>query len=216
MAVALPILMSEGFFALLTSVDVLMVAHYRSPEEVAVYYAATKTLALVHFVYYAVRAASGPRFSRLHHSGDRAGLEEMVRTSVRWTFWPSVAVSTLVLAFGKPLLSLFGSDFEDGVGILTILVFGILARASIGPVESLLTMAGHQNRVAAIFGVALLANVVLNLLLIPPFGLYGACTATALAMGIEAALIVMAVRRTFGIQVFIFRMDPGEKREVTP
>nr|WP_280514472.1 oligosaccharide flippase family protein [Chthonobacter albigriseus] len=209
-AVSLPILLSDGFFALLTSVDVLMVAHFESPHDVAVYYAATKTLALVHFVYYAVRAASGPRYSYSFHAGDRAGLESMVRTSVRWTFWPSVAVSVVVLSFGTPLLSLFGSEFADGVGILTILVLGILARASIGPVESLLTMAGHQTTVAWIFGAVFLANVSLNALLIPFFGLYGASCGMALAMILETLLLFLAVRRHFHLTAFIFRIGPPE------
>lgn len=205
--VSLPILLSDGFYALLTSVDVIMVAHFGSPEDVAVYYAATKTLALVHFVYYAVRAASGPRFSYHYHAGDQRALREMVRTSVRWSFWPSVAVAGFVLLIGEFLLSLFGADFTGGTGILAVLVIGILARASVGPVETLLTMAGHQKICALVFGAALIANIVLNVLLIPTFGLYGAAAATALAMVVESVLVLLAVRRLFGISVWIFSLD---------
>ncbi|WP_181704636.1 lipopolysaccharide biosynthesis protein [Chthonobacter rhizosphaerae] len=208
LGVSLPILLVDGFYALLTSVDVLMISHFGTPEDVAVYYAATKTLALVHFVAYAVRAASGPRFAYDHYAGDRVGLEAMVRTAVRWTFWPSVAVSTLVLLVGDRLLALFGADFAGGAGLLVILVFGILARASIGPVETLLTLAGRQTTCAAIFGVALAVNVALNLVLIPAYGLYGAAAATAVAMVAEALLLAAAVRRHFGLTVFVFRLPP--------
>jgi O-antigen/teichoic acid export membrane protein len=205
--VSLPILLSEGFYALLTSVDVLMVSAYLPPEDVAVYYAATKTLALVHFVYYAVRAASGPRFSFHFHAGDHPALHAMVRTSIYWSFWPSVAVSTLVLALGQPLLSLFGSDFTGGGVLLVILVFGILARASIGPVESLLTMAGHQNSCAAAFALAVVVNIGLNVVLIPRFGLVGAAMATAIAMVVETLAIAFMVRRHFGFTATVFRRD---------
>lgn len=209
-AVSLPILLADGFYALLTSIDVVMVARFMGPEDVAVYFAATKTLALVHFVYYAVRAASGPRFSYHFHGGDGPALRDMVRNSVRWTFWCSVVVSIAVLSTGELLLSLFGTDFTGGVGLMVILVVGILARASIGPVETLLTMAGYQKTCAAIFGVAFLVNVALNVLLIPHFGLFGAATATAVALSAEAVMVMLAVRSRFGFAVWVFRLDLGD------
>jgi len=61
--VALPIFLIEGFYVLLTSVDILFVSAYMQPENVAIYFAAVKTLALVHFVYFAVKAAAAHRFS---------------------------------------------------------------------------------------------------------------------------------------------------------
>ena len=70
-AVALPIFLVEGFFNLLTNVDILIVGQLRPPEEVAIYFAAVKTLALVHFVYFAVRAALMPRFSQYYAAGER-------------------------------------------------------------------------------------------------------------------------------------------------
>ena len=51
---ALPILMVEGFYSLLAYTDVLVLQYFRPPDEVAVYYAAAKTLALVSFIYYSI------------------------------------------------------------------------------------------------------------------------------------------------------------------
>ena len=52
LAVSVPIFMVEGFYLLLTYADVIVLQQFRPPEEVAVYYAAAKTLALVAFVYF--------------------------------------------------------------------------------------------------------------------------------------------------------------------
>ena len=41
-----------------------MLQQFRAPDEVAVYYAAAKTLALVSFIYYAVSATTAHRFNR--------------------------------------------------------------------------------------------------------------------------------------------------------
>src|SRR4029078_8656438 len=110
---ALPIFVVEGFFVLLTNVDIIIVGHLMTPDKVAVYFAAVKTMALVHFVYFSVRAGSAQRFSRYYVAGDTARLAAFVRDTLHWTFWPSVAMVALVLLVGRPLLALFGPSFTD-------------------------------------------------------------------------------------------------------
>ncbi|WP_227651394.1 polysaccharide biosynthesis C-terminal domain-containing protein, partial [Klebsiella pneumoniae] len=63
---------------------------------------------------------------------------------------------------------------------------GLLARAAVGPVERLLSMSGHQGVCAMIYGVAFATAVALCLVLIPPFGMMGAATATAVALTLES------------------------------
>ena len=62
LATALPILMVGGFYSLLAYSDVLVLQHFRPPDEVAVYYATVKTLALVSLTPYRRqrRIASAP------------------------------------------------------------------------------------------------------------------------------------------------------------
>jgi len=152
LAVALPIFLVDGFFNLLTSVDILIAGAYLPPEEVAVYFASTKTLAIVHFVYFAVKASSAHRFSRYYRSGQIDTFRVYAHNTVRWTFWPSVLVAAALLAVGELLLSLFGADFAKGYPLLLILVIGIIARAAVGPTESLLTMVGEQKSCAVAYG----------------------------------------------------------------
>ena len=64
--VSLPIFLVESFFFLLTNADVLMVGAYMQPDDVAVYFATVKTLALVHFVYFAVKAGVAQRYAHYH------------------------------------------------------------------------------------------------------------------------------------------------------
>ncbi|MEE9315409.1 MAG: lipopolysaccharide biosynthesis protein [Rhizobiaceae bacterium] len=214
-AVALPILLVEGFFTLLTNVDILIAGAYLKPKEVAVYFAAVKTLALVHFVYFAVKAGAAHRYSQYFTSGDTPRFESFVHDTVRWTFWPSLAMGVLLLITGKFLLSLFGQDFASGYPLLFILVVGIIARAAIGPAESVLNMAGQQKICAAVYGVTLLVNVMLNLTFIPIYGLYGAAWATTIAMIFEAGALYSITKRRLGIRMFVFARSskfPSEQR----
>ncbi len=201
--IALPIFLVESFYVLVTSVDVIFVSFMMMPEDTAVYYASTKILALVHFVYFAVRAAASHRYSAYHSAGDFDGLREFVGKSVSWTFWPSAILGIFMILTGKYFLLLFGEEFVAGVSFLYILVIGIVIRASVGPAESLLVMTNNQKSCAWVYVVALSINVALNLSLIPTLGLKGAALATAAALIFESAALFVIIKKKLDVHAFI-------------
>ncbi|OWV86473.1 multi antimicrobial extrusion protein MatE [Rhizobium sp. R635] len=203
-SVAFPIFLIEGVSFLLTNSDVVVVGIFLEPHDVAIYFAAAKTMALVHFINFSVKAASGPRFSSIIAEGDHAQLAVAATDAARWTFWPALGVGLVVLAAGHLLLSLFGGAFTSGYLVMAILLAGILAKSLVGPAETLLMMAGKQNLCVALYAGALAANVGLNLALIPHYGIEGTAIATASAMAVEAILLHVAVRRALGIILFAF------------
>ena len=204
LAISLPIFLVETFYLLLMYSDVLILKQYASPHDVAVYYAAAKTLALVAFVYYAVAQAAAHKFTELHVNGDRARLADYIAHIVRLTFWPSFGATVLVLAFGVPLLWLFGRDFVEGYHLMFILAVGLLARAAVGPVERLLIMLGQHYACAVIYAAAFAINVVLCVLLIPRLGTAGAAVSISTALIVESILLFVVTKRRLGYHVFVF------------
>jgi O-antigen/teichoic acid export membrane protein len=204
LATSLPILLVEGFYLLLTYTDVLMLQQFRSSEEVGIYFAVVKTLALVTFIHYAMSATTAHRFTEYHAAGDHKRLAAYVAYSIKWTFWPSLAATAALLAMGKPLLWLFGPQFVDGYGIMFVAAIGLVVRAAIGPVERLLNMVGHQNICALAYALSFLVNLGLCVALIPHFGGYGAAAATSTAMTFETVLLFWIVRRRLGLHVLAF------------
>ncbi|RYC04499.1 lipopolysaccharide biosynthesis protein [Ciceribacter ferrooxidans] len=202
--VAIPIFLIEGFSFLLTNSDVVIVGLYLDPEQVAVYFAASKTMALVQFVYFAIKTVVAPRFSAMMAQSDVRQLAVFAGNTVRWSFWPSLLMGFAVLLFGRFLLMLFGEAFTSGYILMAILLAGILSKAVVGPGEVLLTMAGRQGLCVWLYVVALATNIALNVILIPHFGLVGAASATAAAMMVEALLLHLAVRASLGIVLFAF------------
>lgn len=209
--IALPMFLVEGFYYILTNADVLMVGIYMEPKDIATYFAAAKCLALIHFVYFAVRSGAAQRYATLYHgSADPKELEKFARATVHWTFWPSLALGVVMLIFGEFVLSLFGEDFIEGYPLLFILVIGIIGRSAFGPCESLLTMSGNERICVAVFATALVSNVVLNMILIPLYGLTGAAIATATSMLIEATLLTLTVYKRLGIAMIILPQRSGK------
>jgi len=201
-AISLPIFLVESFFFILTNADVLMVGLFMQPNDVAVYFATVKTLALVHFVYFAVKAGVAQRYAQFTH-GDSSRLAEFARETVAWTFWPSLLMAGIVLLMGEFMLDLFGPSFSEGYPLLFPLLIGVVARASVGPCESLLTMSGNQNICALVYALTLALNIALSVTLIPHFGLTGAACATAISMAFEAAALSFTAWRKLGIAMTI-------------
>jgi O-antigen/teichoic acid export membrane protein len=189
---------------MLTYVDTLILQAFVGPADVATYYAATKTLALVNFVYYAVSAASAHRFSEYHVAGETDKLKGFLADTIRWTFWPSFALAAVLLVLGKPILAMFGPGFADGYPLICIMTIGLLARSAVGPAERLLNMVGQQKVCAAIYGGAFAVNLALCVALVPRFGLFGAATATATAVVVESVLLFVITKRRLALHVFIW------------
>jgi O-antigen/teichoic acid export membrane protein len=211
LAISLPILMVEGFYLLLSYTDVLVLQQFRASEEVGVYFAVVKTLALVSFIHYAMSATTAHRFAEYHASGDRARLSAYVAHAIKWTFWPSLAATILLLAMGKPLLWLFGPQFVVGYDIMFVAAIGLVVRSAIGPVERLLNMLGHQHICALAYALAFAMNVVLCVALVPRFGGHGAAAATSISLVFETVLLFWIVRKRLGLHVLAFG-----KRAISP
>lgn len=203
LAIAMPIFLVEGFYNLLTNTDILFVSYYMTPDQVAVYFAAVKTLALVHFVYFAVKAGAAHRFAAYHASGNFEQYEKFIQQTVHWTFWPSLALAIFMVATGKYFLMLFGPSFVSGQSLLWILALGVVIRSSVGAAESVLTMSGQQKACAGVYAASLSVNLVLNFVLIPLYGLQGAAIATTLALTFESAALYAVARRRLGLHIFI-------------
>jgi O-antigen/teichoic acid export membrane protein len=200
---SLPILLADSFFILLTYVGILVLQVFVGPADVAVYYAAAKTLVVVSFVRFAVGAASAQRFSEHQAAGEKDELARLVTDTIRWTFWPSLALAVILVAIGEPLLALFGPGFEDGYPLILVLSIGLIARASVGPAERLLNMIGEQSACAFIYACAFVTNLVLCLVLIPRFGILGAACSTAAAIVCETILLFVMIKRRLGLNAFI-------------
>lgn len=204
LATSIPISLVEGFFYLLTYTDVIVLSQFRPPNEVAVYYAAAKTMSLVAFIYFAVAQTVAHKFSEYHVAGGRKQLVGFLAYSIRLTFWPSLALIIVLLALGVPLLRMFGADFVSGYHLMFIIAVGLLARAAVGPVERLLNMLGERHACAWVYAASFLVNLGLCVVLIPRDGMAGAAAASSIALVFESGLLFYVAKIRLGFHCLIF------------
>jgi O-antigen/teichoic acid export membrane protein len=201
---SVPIFLVEAFYFLLTYSDIIVLKQFRSADEVAIYYAAAKTIALVSFIYYSVAQTIAHKFVEFDVGGDRAGLTAFLKHAVKLTFWPSLAVIVGLLVLGHPLLRLFGREFVAGYYLMFIIAIGLLARASVGPAERLLNMLGERRACALVYGASFAISLILCVVLIPRLGLAGAAAASSAALVFESVGLFVVAKRRLGLHCFIF------------
>jgi O-antigen/teichoic acid export membrane protein len=204
LSTAAPIFVVEAFYLLLTYSDVIVLQQFRPPDEVAIYYAAAKTMALVAFIYFSVAQTLAHKFAEYHVGGDRRRLADFLAVAVRMTFWPSLGSIVVLLVFGKPLLRMFGHDFVSGYYLMFIIAIGLLARASVGPAERVLNMLGERQSCALIYAGAFAINLVLCFVLIPHMGIAGAAVAGAVALVCESVSLFVVAKTRLGLHCFVF------------
>jgi O-antigen/teichoic acid export membrane protein len=162
--------------------DVVLIGILRGPAEAAVYAAATRFLVFGQLGGGAISTTIQPKISALMAKGDRGGARLVYRTATVWLILLTWPIYLLFCVFSTDLLRVFGSSYTVGAPVIVVLSLTMLVATACGAVDVVLVMAGRSSWTMANAIVALAVNLVLNLLLIPPFGIMGAAVAWAVAI----------------------------------
>ena len=79
-------------------------------------------------------------------------------------------------------MALFGESFVSGSGLLVVLALGQFTTVISGPCGNLLMMSGYEKLMRNIVGFCGVFNIILNIILIPAFGVIGAAMSTSLGL----------------------------------
>jgi O-antigen/teichoic acid export membrane protein len=199
LGLSLSLLLLEALSLLLLNLDLIHLNFFVEPDQLGIYFAATRTISLIAFIHFAITAVAMPKFADLHAAGKTSEIGPMLSEMQRWCVLPSLAGAAVLLLLGKPLLWLFGPEFTDAYPVMFMLAIGYVIRAFGGPAQSLLMVTGHHNRATGILMASVALSGALNLGLIPLLGIYGAAIATAAALSFEAIASYLLARRLFPI-----------------
>jgi O-antigen/teichoic acid export membrane protein len=180
----------------------LLLGALRSPAEAGAYAAATRFLVFGQFIIVAITQVVAPQLSELLARKERDRARAVYATSTWWLMalvWPLYA-TLIVLA--PSLLSVFGEGYSQSATALVILGSAMLVATAIGPVDMVLLMAGRSVWNLVNTAVAMIANIGLNLWLIPRLGLTGAAIAWAVSILLNNLLPLMEVWSFIRLQPF--------------
>ena len=191
-------------------VDRLLIGMFCSSSDAGIYQAASQTSLLFAVILGALGAIFSPLIAELHQKGEMQRLEELFRVSTKWGLYLSLPFF-LVVCFApqEVMTTVFGPGYESGAIPLMVLTLAQLINVGTGEVGYLLMMTGHHSRWFWLSCSMLLMNIVLNVLLIPKFGLQGAAVGTALTVVGLFLLGLYEVKRRLGIWPYDKRYRKG-------
>lgn len=198
---ALPLIVVSGLDDLVSYADVLLVSLMLPPDQVAVYFAAARVLALANFVSFALYLVAGRRFALDLAARDRTRLQASLLQSTRLTFWCTLLAVAATLFSGPLLLSAFGDDFGPGYPVMLVLAVGVVARALSGQANELLIVSGGHRQAARILAVTLCVSVAVTIALVPTLGIVGVAMGTAIAMAVRTPIVAWVVARDMGLRL---------------
>ena len=180
--------------------DTLILGAMTDEGQVGVYNVATRLVTLAVFVLPPITATFGPHMAHLHHSEDHAGAARAYGSATRWALLLSMPAFVVLLVFPRQLLAVFGGGFTEGAAVTVILACGQLVGAAAGPCGVVLNMSGRVALSLLDNALVLVANIGLNVLLIPHWGIVGAAVAWSVSIIVVNGVKVLQARRLLGIR----------------
>jgi O-antigen/teichoic acid export membrane protein len=210
----LPLAFISGMVLITQNTDILMMGLFSTLEDTGIYRAVISVSGLVAFGLYAVTIVVMPYFARFHAQRNKELMQKVVTQSARVILFLAIIMVIIIVILGEEMLGIFfGDEYLLGYLPLVILAVGQLVNAFMGSVAGLLNMTGHEKETAKGVAIAAGVNVLLNLILIPYFGMSGAASATAVSLMLWNLLLWRAVHRHLDIESMAFRIFTVQEKK---
>ena len=196
---AMPLLAVSLFSMFSHWIDIMMLGLLTDAHTVGLYQPAARTAGLLRAVLLAFSGIAAPMIAGYHGRQELGEIRNLYGLVTRWILTIVMLPALILFFFPVEVLSVFGRGFDAGSAALVMLAASALLQAWFGLGSTVLAMSGAERLSFVNQTVALAAQVLLHLLLIPRFGLNGAAFST-LAVTVLLTLIRMVeLRSLYGI-----------------
>ena len=196
-----PMLLTAFSALVMERLDTLMIGYFYGNEEVGLYNIALKLSTLILFLIIPLNAVLVPKISKHFWKNELDDVNMLVSKISKLMFLIGISLLFILVIFSEFFLGLFGVEFIQAKTAMLFLIVGYFFNAIHGLADQVLNLSGNEKKLSLIFSFGLLINIILNLLLIPAYGINGAAFATMSSMIIWNVLAGLAVKKYTGIEV---------------
>jgi O-antigen/teichoic acid export membrane protein len=184
---------------LMGQTDKVFIGFYLSARDLGIYAVAMTLVAFVPIALQSVNQIFAPTIADLHARGERELLGRIFQTLTKWILGLTLPLAVVVIIFARPLMGIFGHEFESGWPILVIGTLGQLVNCGAGSVGYLLLMSGNQHRLVKVQAAMAAVMLLLSLALIPRWGIAGAAVAAAVTNAASNVWYLREVDKSLGL-----------------
>ena len=150
----------------------------------------------------AITTIAAPIFSRKFAEADKTGLERILKLTTNAIILITIPLILITYFFSEEIMALYGPDFIGSGNILKIILIGFIFNALSGPVAVFLQMAEKQVLVQNVFLYSAVINVIVSYILIPKFGVIGACWSNVFYQILINVYLLIYIKLKFGYLSF--------------
>lgn len=181
-----PLFLAGFTFLFMQYADKIILGMYKTPTDVGIYTAALTIATLVLFIYTAFSFNSRPVLSEYYAVKDIESMQKLYSSITKWIFLLTFPIIIYFIFYSKDILGfIYGTKFTSGSIAMSILCLGIAMNGLTGlSGETLVSIKKTKlNLVSEIVGAV--SNIILNIILIPFFGIVGAAIGTSISIALR-------------------------------
>jgi O-antigen/teichoic acid export membrane protein len=186
-----------GTFSLLTSwAGRLFIGFYRPAAEAGIFQSASQVSIVFVLILTAMNSIFAPMIADLYYRKEINRINDLYKISAKWGLYLILPIFVVICLLPRELMvTVFGEEYASGALALVILAATQVVNVGTGAVGFLLIMTGNQNNWFIISAFSVVINILLNIMMVPEWGLTGASIATGVSISILYLVGLIEVRR---------------------
>lgn len=198
-----PVLTSSLVSMTIGSVGVFLLGYFHNASEVAKFRAVLPAAQLNNTVFMSFTMLYTPLAARLFAKSDYAAINRLYWRTAVWMAVLTFPIFAATFCIAQPLVGLvFGHRYLSSGPILALLSLGYYFNVALGFNGLTIKVLGKLRYTVVINIIAAVANIVINLLLIPRYGAMGAAIGTAATMFLHNLMKQFGLRLASGLSIF--------------
>ncbi|MGD2084737.1 MAG: polysaccharide biosynthesis C-terminal domain-containing protein [Candidatus Aminicenantes bacterium] len=185
---SLPLAFVNILAELKNRLDVLFLGLLSTASNTSIFFIALRLANLLSLPWQASNMIFAPMVSGYFARDDIEKIEYNYKNITKMMFTVTMFFWGFIMVFSRELLSIFGAEFKQGAGVVALICLGQLVKSLVGNAGPMLAMMGKSLLNLVIMIVTLALLVILNLLLIPKYGIIGAGIANLTTVTVTSLL----------------------------
>ena len=204
LAYSWPLLFAGIVWRIFHWTDSFFIGFFQNAVDVGIYNAAVPIAMLLLISSQIFMQLFYPLINKEYSRGRKETVKELSKQVGKWIFAITLPAFILLIVFPEAFLNiLFGEEYIVAVGALRLLAFGAFFMSLLGISNRLITMIGKSKIIFMDIIIVAAINVVLDIFLIPRYGINGAAFATAISFLLIS--VISAVQAFLYLKIFPVR-----------
>jgi O-antigen/teichoic acid export membrane protein len=182
--------------------DILLIGYFLTATDVGYYAVAVGLSKFFWIIPQSIQTITYPATSEYWAENNHSALQTMIDKSMKYSACILLPIGLGVGFFANDIITtIFGEEFIYSVLPLLILLVGTIIGGATGrAIGSTLAGIGRADLNPKMSAASATTNIILNIILIPSFGIVGAAIATAISLSMHAFLNLFLIAKNTGIK----------------